>query len=143
MVAFKQKEQAQLAQHNSRFLEPKDMISVQFYDSLSGLDKETLEIVMQKINEVKEMAQFKLASMVKMNMDNVEKIQQYREMAPDDYGLLQYSIEEIMEKMPRLCKDVQKVWDLLHTAYGKECFTPMIIKKFPNQFNVNLSNTNK
>ena len=50
------------------------MISVQFYDSLSGLDKETLEIVMQKINEVKEMAQFKLASMVKMNMDNVEKI---------------------------------------------------------------------
>ena len=64
-------------------------------------------------------------------------------MAPDDYGLLQYDIEEIMEKMPRLCKDVQKVWDLLHTAYGKECFTPMIIKKFPNQFNVNLSSTNK
>ena len=56
MVTFKQKEQALMAHHNSRFLEPKDMISVQFYDSLAGLDKETLEIVMQKINEVKEMA---------------------------------------------------------------------------------------
>ena len=64
-----------MAHHNSRFLEPKDMISVQFYDSLAGLDKETLEIVMQKINEVKEMAQFKLASMVQMNMSNIEKIQ--------------------------------------------------------------------
>ena len=50
------------------------MINVQFYDSLAGIDKETLEIVMQKINEVKESAQFKLASMVKMNMNNVEKI---------------------------------------------------------------------
>ena len=63
-----------MAHHNARFLEPKDMISVQFYDSLAGIDKETLEIVMQKINEVKESAQFKLASMVKMNMTNVEKI---------------------------------------------------------------------
>ena len=74
MMAFKQKEQAQLAHHNARFLESKDMINVQFYDSLAGIDKETLEIVMQKINEVKESAQFKLASMVKMNMNNVEKI---------------------------------------------------------------------
>ena len=63
-----------MAQYNARFLEPKDMIPVQFYDSLAGLDKETLDIVMQKINEVKESAQFKLASMVKMNMNNVEKI---------------------------------------------------------------------
>ena len=38
--------------------------------------------------------------MVKMNMSNVEKIQQYREMAPEDYSLLKYDIEEIIEKMP-------------------------------------------
>ena len=56
----------------------------------------------------------------------------YKEMAPMDYGLLEYDIEDLIPKLPKICKDLKLIWDLLLRAYGQECFTPMIIQKFPN-----------
>ena len=74
--------------------------------------------------------------MIEQNEKNTEKINKYKELSPEDYNLLEYDIEDLVQKLPKICKDLNLLWDLLLHTYGKECFTPMIIKKFPNQFNV-------
>ena len=118
MLAFKQKEIAQMQYHNSRFMGKDEIIPVQFYDSLSGLDPETMEIVKQKIAEVKEMAQLKISAMIEQNEKNTEKINKYKELAPEDYTLLEYEIEDLIKMMPKLCKDVNLLWGLLLSTYG-------------------------
>ena len=59
-------------------------------------------------------------------------------MDPEDYGLLDYEIEELVPKLPKISKDLNLLWKLLLKAYGQECFTPMIVMKFPNQFKMDL-----
>ena len=49
---------------NERHLNAETKIQVTFYDSLSGLDAQTLELVNEKIEEVRQQAQQKLAYMV-------------------------------------------------------------------------------
>ena len=71
----------------------------------------------------------------------MNKIKMYKEMAPDEYGLIDYDIQEIVHKLPKITKDLELLWDLLLRAYGRECFTPMIIKKFPNQFKADKDST--
>ena len=36
--------------------------------------------------------------------------------------------------MPIISKDMDKLWNLLLDAYGDDCFTPQIVRKFPAQF---------
>ena len=74
LMVYKQKEMTVIHNFNRRHLKESDFIPVQFYDSISGLDKHTQEIVISKINEVQEMAQYKLSLMVQQNEKQNEKI---------------------------------------------------------------------
>ena len=64
-------------------------------------------------------------------------------MAPEHYGILSYDIEDILKLLPRMCKDLNLLWDSLLENYGQECFTPMIAAKFPEQFNIDKGKTVK
>jgi len=47
------------------------------------------------------------------------------------YSLAQYEVEEIVRNLPIVCDDIDKLWNLLLVAFGDDCFTPNIVRKFP------------
>lgn len=53
-----------LKQANERHLNLDNQVSVTFYDTLTGVDEETVKMLNEKLEEVKQQAQFKLAAMV-------------------------------------------------------------------------------
>ena len=55
----------------------------------------------------------------------------YKQLAPELYSLAQYEIEEVIRNMPVVSDDIDKIWTLLLEAYGEDCFTPNIVRKFP------------
>ena len=81
--------------------------------------------------------------MVKQNEKSAEKIKQYKDLSPEHYGILSYDIEDLIKLLPKLCKDLNLLWELLLENYGQECFTPMIAAKYPDQFNVDKDKTVK
>ena len=50
------------------------------------------------------------------------------------YSLAQYDVEEIIQNLPIVCDDMDKLWNLLLETYGDDCFTSNIVRKFPAQF---------
>ena len=63
-----------LKQSNERHLNLDNQVSVTFYDTLTGVDEETVKILNEKLEEVKQQAQFKLAAMVQEVERKEEKI---------------------------------------------------------------------
>ena len=88
----------------------------------------------EKLEEIKQQAQHKLAIMVQEVERKEEQIQRYKDLAPENYSLAQYDVEEIVKNMPVICDDIDKLWNLLLGEYGEDCFTSNIVKKFPAQF---------
>ena len=88
----------------------------------------------QKLDEVVEDCHHKLANLIKENEKKDLQIQKYQMLSPDQYGLAEYTIEEICKQLPVICEDLDLLWGLLLENYGPECFTPNIVRKFPAQF---------
>lgn len=123
-----------LKQANERHLNLDNQVSVTFYDTLTGVDEETVKMLNEKLEEVKQQAQFKLAAMVQEVERKEEQIQRYKALAPEMYSLAQFDVEEIVKNLPVICDDMDKLWNLFHEVYGEDCFTSNIVRKFPAQF---------
>ena len=63
-----------LKQANERHLNLDNQVSVTFYDTLTGVDEETVKMLNEKLEEVKQQAQFKLAAMVQEVERKAEQI---------------------------------------------------------------------
>lgn len=76
----------------------------------------------------------KIAQLIKENEHKDYQIFAFKNLQPELYSLTQYRIEEIIENLPYVCKDMDVIWKLLLETFGSECFTPNIVRKFPAQF---------
>ena len=62
-------------------------MSISFYDTLTGVDEYTVNMLNEKLEEVKQQAQHKLAIMVQEVERKEEQILKYKELAPELYSL--------------------------------------------------------
>ena len=108
-----------------------DQIAVSFYDTLTGVDEHTVSLLNEKLEEIRQQAQFKLAAMVQEIERKNEQIGKFKSLAPELYSLAQYDIEEIIKSLPVICDDIDLLWKLLHDNFGENCFTSNIVRKFP------------
>ena len=62
------------------------------------------------------------------------RLQNFEKLKPAQYGLLDMSIEQIIEAVSVLESDPQKIWDLIEKFYCKNFFEKVIIKRYAQIF---------
>ena len=130
--ANKTQQIAQLRNQNQKILNEEYMCKIIFFDAMSGLDEDIRKMLNERLEEVTEDCNQKVAQLVSENERHVKEVQALRKLAPEMYSLAQYEAHEIIRNLPIVCEDIDLIWELLHEAYGEDCFTPCILKKFPN-----------
>jgi len=136
--AFKDQNAEILTRQINKYVKQKDQITVSFFDSLLGVDDETMAIINRRLDEVKVEANLKVAGLVKHCEELERKNRAYAQVDKGTRGILQYRLSDIVKSLPHICQDPQDLWDLLLETFGGDVFTPMIVRKFPAQFSGNL-----
>lgn len=95
-----------LKQSNEKYLNANNQVSVSFYDTLTGVDDYIVSMMNEKLEEVRQQAQLKLAIMVQELERKEEQIQRYKHLAPELYSLAQYDLEEIVKNLPVITEDI-------------------------------------
>lgn len=95
------------------------------------MDEESIELLNYKLEDLRQQAHEKIATLIQENERKETQIHRYKTLAPEMYSLAQYEVEEIVRNLPVVCDDIDKLWNLLLVAFGEDCFTPNIVRKFP------------
>ncbi len=62
------------------------------------------------------------------------RLQNFEKLKPAQYGLMDMTVDQIMEAIALLESDPQKIWDLVEKYYRKNFFEQVIIKRYAQIF---------
>ena len=63
---------------NKKYIHDEYCVSVNFFDTIKGLSKETTELVNAKIEEIKARSEYPMSKLIKTNEELTLKIYKYR-----------------------------------------------------------------
>lgn len=115
--------------NNKRYIDDDYSISVNFFDAIKGLSKETTDIVNAKIDEVKTRSEMSIAKLIKANEELQVKIAKYASLKPTNYLLAEMSYEQVVSGLAALTDDISMLYDLFEKYYGEKCFMPAMSMK--------------
>lgn len=62
------------------------------------------------------------------------KLHFYEKLRPEQYCLADLSLDEILEALPLMENDPQKIWNYIEKHFGKHYFDSVVVKIYGNLF---------
>ena len=110
------------------------MITVEFFDSLEGLEpslKEQLNYKLASVrNQFQELLDINLLTVDKLN----NKIKLLNDLSPDAYSIANLGMIEILMGCAKKERDPARVWKALKRAYGKDYFITVVEEEYGKRF---------
>lgn len=113
----------------------KDYLKVRYFTPTEGIDKNIVEILNSKLKEMKLEYDHRITILSEDCNQMAMKIQAYQELAPDSYGLLDMTLEQIFEGVKTMEKDPEKLWNLLVKSYTRRFFDSIIESEYKEYLN--------
>ena len=108
----------------------KDEISVSLFNTLQGIDKDTLKIVNEKISDVKEQSQNKILKLAQALDELQIKLSKYEKLDSSLHALLNLKIEDLFNTLPQIQSDIEIVFPLFVQAYNESALLPIIQREY-------------
>lgn len=122
------------AQHkyNAKHLPKSEAIHVTYFDQLEGLSEDTLKIVNDKIEEIKDHSESRCLFYIQQVNELQEEISTFKKLKEKKggFGILGMKLEEIISNLPLMVKDMTKMFDLIVEAFGENSILALAMKKF-------------
>lgn len=113
------------------------IVTVEWFDSLEGIDKEVrdeLNIKIAKVrNSFQELLDTNLKSIDKLN----EKIDLMNKLSPDAYSVANMSIMEILKGVQKKEKSPNRLWKALKEVFGEDYFLTVVEAQYGKRFVAN------
>ena len=112
-----------------------DYLQVRFFNATEGFDPNTIEILNSKLEEMKQEYNKRLSILSDDLNDKNLKIQAYQELTPESYGLIEMSLQQILEGIRAIEKDPGKLWKALTKTFTRKFFDSIIEDEYKDYLN--------
>ena len=114
--------------------EEKISITVDFFDSLNGLDESILNLVNDKIAQIKTIYQERSRMNLRYQESLIRKINYFNKLSPNAYGIVNLSLQEICESLAVIETDCHRLWKYMNNAYGSDFFLAPVERQYGRRF---------
>jgi len=114
--------------------EEKIAIPVDFFDSLKGLDESILNLVNDKIAQIKTIYQERSRMNLRYQESLLRKITYFNKLSPNAYGIVNLTLQEIFESLAVIETDCHRLWKHFNDAYGADFFLAPVERQYGRRF---------
>lgn len=112
-----------------------DYLQVRYFSATEGIDKNIVEILNSKLLEMKKEYDKRLTTLSDDLNEKAMKIQAYQELAPSSYGLLDMTLQQILEGVKAMEKDPNKLWKGITKIFTRQFFDSIIELEYKDYLN--------